>query len=437
MTPLETPFDEKDVSTWNHQNVKNHVESSKTKRKAFYVNFFGWSEEEYQEARKRTSDEVLNYFDPSKKFPTTGREAKSRHTVQTNLIRDWPELFVNRHGPNPPAWFYAELINRSPTNMEIYNMKNVIQQFISFYRSLCLTTRQNQSKRRRNADEDDDDDDDDDDNGNSRVRTKQPRSSWHCKTNPFPNGTPVSVPPDLPAANQSLQTDSSRRLYGNHTNSKDDGAAITRVTARHTDYTNTNSLRNLVLYITRVTIINQTLVLERDRFALVSSLLERGQLIEQRIKELVFGNPLDNELTLLWFFDDTSDDKPRIIRNRLSAEATIAMLTARAERAQATGIQVFDAPDSDTAALVPIHEVTRRDDFVQRASFELELDDDESNEDEGTKKESKVDSAYEARDEELRLDHDFVKKEVDTRPNITWDGQQQADVESESESEEE
>ncbi|KAG9966374.1 hypothetical protein KCU61_g974, partial [Aureobasidium melanogenum] len=241
----------------------------------------------------------------------------------------------------------------------------------------------------------------------------------------------------LPAANQSLQTDSSRRLYGNHTNSKDDGAAITRVTARHTDYTNTNSLRNLVLYITRVTIINQTLVLERDRFALVSSLLEKGQLIEQRIKELVFGNPLDNKLTLLWFFDDTSDDEPRIIRNKLSAEATIAMLTARAEKAQATGIQVFDAPDSDTAALVPIHEVTRRDDFVQRASFELELDDDESNEDEGTKKESKVDSAYEARDEELRLDHDFVKKEVDTRPNITWDGQQQADVESESESEEE
>ncbi|KAG9813194.1 hypothetical protein KCU68_g20029, partial [Aureobasidium melanogenum] len=183
---------------------------------------------------------------------------------------------------------------------------------------------------------------------------------------------------------------------------------------------------------------SSNLVLERDRFGFVDNLFEQGKLVESRIKELVFGNSLDNKPTFLWFFDDTSNDKPRIIRNRPSAEAAIMMLKARAERAQATGIQVFDAPDSDTAALVPVHEVTRKDDFVQRASFELELDDDEDdNEDGRTEEESKVDSAYGSRDGELRLDHESVKNEVDTKPNITWEKQQQANVESESESEEE
>jgi hypothetical protein len=211
---------------------------------------------------------------------------------------------------------------------------------------------------------------------------------------------------------------------------------------------------------------DQTLVLERDRFGLVNNLFENGQLIEPRIQELVFGNPMDNKPTFLWYFDDTSDDKPRMIRNRPSAEVALVTLIARAEGAEATGVQLFDALDRDTAALVPVHEVNRKDDFVQRVSFELEIDNeindesndneinDESNDDEDVdeaEKASRVDSAYESRDGELQLDDVtiegelqlddvIVKEEFESKLNITWAGQQQQPenkIESDSESEEE
>jgi hypothetical protein len=190
--------------------------------------------------------------------------------------------------------------------------------------------------------------------------------------------------------------------------------------------------------------VDQILVLERDRFGLVDNLFEKGRLIEPYIQELIFDNPVDNKLTFLWFFDKTSDDKPRMIKNRPSAEAAIFLLRARAERTDGTGIQMFDAADLDTAALIPVHEVTRKDDFFQRVSFELEINEEDENDDndeddEHMEQESKVNSAYESRDGELQLDDVAVKEEVQGGPNITWAGQQQQPekkVESESESDE-
>ncbi|KAG9765954.1 CDC73-domain-containing protein, partial [Aureobasidium melanogenum] len=353
----------KDVSRWTYHSVRSHVESPKKKLKAFYLNFFGWSEEEYREARGHTSDEILKYFDQSKKFPTTGREARSRHTVQTNLVRDWPGLFVNRHGPNAPAWFDAELVSRPPTDTEIYNMKN--------------------SKRKTYADEDDDNDHDNDDNndGNSGNQQNHLIPNHHLRTCA---STSAYYWPRLSRGRQQTALPLGK-------------PAIPESKA-------------------------WSLHLERDRFALVDNLFENGHLVEPRIHELVFGNPMDNKPTFLWFFDDTSDDEPRSIRNRPSAETAITMLRAWAERLGASGIQIFDAPDYDTAALVPVHEVTRRDKFVQRASFELELEDngdhdDDKEDDEGAKRGFEADSAYKSRDRDLRRENEAIQETPNSEPN--------------------
>ncbi|KAI4743208.1 hypothetical protein E4T50_06382 [Aureobasidium sp. EXF-12298] len=435
------PFNEEKVSTWTHQSVKAHVESSRNKLKAFYQNFFGWSAEEFKEAKAHTVAELRKYFDPSKKSPTTGAQAALRYTVQINLVQDWPELFMERHGPSPPAWFDAEFISRPPRDTESFNMKNVVQQFISLCRNLSRNHDAKQLKRKNRADEDDDDDDNYDDDGNTRVLNKQLRSSSLDRTARFPSITPVSVPSCLPVTSTSSRTEGNRQTLKRYSNSRGEVNSPTRATIGQISNIRVKSSLSLVLYITRVTIACQNLNLERDRFALVDNLFENGHLVEPRIHELVFGNPMDNKPTFLWFFDDTSDDEPRSIRNRLSAETATTMLRAWAERLGASGIQIFDAPDYDTAALVPVHEVTRRDKFVQRASFELELEDngyhdDDKEDDEGAKRGFEADSAYKSRDRDLRRENEAIQETPNSEPN-EQQYQQQVKMESESESEEE
>lgn len=433
MTPLEIPFDQEDVSRWTRQSVRSYVESSKKKLKAFFVNFFGWSEEEYRIARDYTSAEVQLHFDPCKKFPIIGPQAKLRHTVQTNLVRDRPDLFLNRHGPNPPTWYDPELISRSPPYTKPFDMRNVVQQSICFSRK-HIPDRQKHLKREDHAEGDADSDEDD---VGCQVSNKRPRISRLEEVTPLSTLTSMSVPPTSPAIISYPHKSGQPKPLGEYSSSGQGSNLSDRITTTAGGRSLVSRLPSLILYVTRVTIVDQNLILERDRFGFVDNLFEQGKLVESSIQELVFGNILDNKPTFLWFFDDASNDKPRIIRNRPSAEVVIAMLRARAQRAQATGIQVFDAPDSDTAALVPVHEVTRRDNFVQRASFELELDDDEDgNEGEGTKKESKVDSACKSRDEELQLDDEAIREEPDSEPD-EQQYQQQVKAESESESEEE
>ena len=418
--------------------------------KPFYQNFFGWSEQEYLDARNLTCAEVRKYFDPLKKFPCAGPQTKLRHTVQTNLVRGWPDLFVNRHGPNPPTWFDAELISRSPSawDTKLFDMKNVVQQFISFTRKHVSQDdrrihRLKQANRIEEGVNNEDEDDEDDDDA-CKVLNKRPRTSWLGRTTPSSETTPLFMPPSPHTAAQQSQASVDMEPSSTSPFSSWNRKAPAQVTASLSNRIKAKNPASLMLYITRVTIMNQTLILERDRYGLVDNLFERGRLIEPYIQELVFGNPLDSKPTFLWHFDDTSDDKPRSIRNRPGAEAAIYMLKARAERAEASGIQLFDAPDCDTAALVPVHEVTRKDDFVQRVSFELEVDDEgngddnNDNDQEDAEKASKVDSAYGSRNGELQIADRAVKEEVDSKPNITWAGHQQQEnnVESESESEE-
>lgn len=433
MTPLEIPFDQEDVSRWTRQSVRSYVEGSKKKLKVFFVNFFGWSEEEYRIARDYTSAEVQLYFDPCKKFPIIGPQAKLRHTVQTNLVRDRPDLFLNRHGPNPPAWYDAELISRSPPYTKPFDMRNVVQQFVCFSRK-HVPDRQKHLKRESHAEEDGDSDVHD---VRCQVLNKRPRLSRLDEVTPFSTLTSIPIPPPSHAMISCPHKSGPPKSLGKYSNSSENSNLFDRITTTTGDRSPVSRLPGLILYVTRVTIVDQNLILERDRFSFVDNLFEQGKLIESRIQELVFGNLLDNKPTFLWFFDDATNDEPRIIRNRPSAEVVIAMLRTRAERAQATGIQVFDAPDSDTAALVPVHEVTRRDNFVQRASFELELDDDEDgNEVEEVKRESEVDSAHKFRDGEVQLDNEAIRG----KPDSELDGQQyqqQVKTESESESEEE
>lgn len=431
-------FNEEKISTWTHESVKAHVESSRNKLKAFYQNFFGWSAEEFKEAKTYTVAELRKYFDPSKKFPTTGAQARLRYTVQTNLVQDWPELFVDRHGPSPPVWFDAELISRPPRDTEPFNMKNVVQQFISHCRNFSRNHEAKQLKRKNRADEDDDDDNDDGDDGNILTLSKQRRNSSLDRTAAFPSIHPVSLPSYLPATSTSSHKGGSGKTLERYPKSRGEGSLFN--TGQISNVRVKSSL-NLVLYITRVTIVGQDLKLERDRFALVDNLFENGQLMEPRIHELVFGNPMDNKPTFLWFFDDTSDEKPRSIRNRPSAETAIVMLRARAERLGASGIQIFDAPDYEAAALIPSHEATRKDDFVQRLSFELVIDehgdqDDDEGDVGGLEQGIEAASACTSRDRNLQLENEVAWEGPDSEPD-EQQYQQQVKMESGNESEEE
>lgn len=362
-----------------------------------------------------------------------------------NLVRDRPDLLLNRHGPNPPAWFDAELISRPPppSHTKPFDMKNVVQQFISLSRGRQGRISKHIDRAEEDTDMEQENDDDDDDAYQSLH--KRPQTSRLGRITPFLNITSMDTQPSPhntastcqasmdAAPNRGLSSDRGERIYSQVASTSGDRRRVG------------NSL-GLILYITRVVIVDQALVLERDRFGLVENLFDKGRLVEPYFQELVFGNSLYNKPTFLWFFDDTSEDKPRIVNNRPSTEAAIAMLRARAERAGAVGIQLFDAPDHDTAALVPVHEVTRKHDFVQRVSFELEIDDnmygennyDDNDDVEDSEKASKVDSGYESRDGELQLDNIVVKEESDREPNITWAGHQRQEdnVGSESESEE-
>jgi hypothetical protein len=438
------PFTEEDVSTWTHKRVKLHIESSKNKLKIFYMIFFGWSEEEYKQAKDHTVAELRKHLDLTKKFPTTGPRAKLRHKVQINLVRDWPELFVDRQGPNPPAWFDVNLISRPPSNAQSFNLKNVVQQFISLARKVAYEHERRVRRLKRDGPTevhvDNDEEDDDDDDDGRQVLSKRPRLSWLGDTTPSTGITSMSLPSAHSTASSS-QANVGAKPPDMGLNFGRNWEAYSHASVITGDKKRVGDSLGLMLYITRVTIVDQVLILERDRFGLIDNLFERGRLIEPYFQELIFGNLLDNKPTFLWFFDDTSADKPRMIKNRPSAEAAIFMLKSRAERAGATGIQIFDAADRDTAALVPIHEVNREDDFVERVSFELEIDhgnDDEDNDDsEEAKMASRIGSAYESRDEELQLDDVTVKEETESKPDITWAGQQQQQVDGESSSDSE
>lgn len=80
---------------------------------------------------------------------------------------------------------------------------------------------------------------------------------------------------------------------------------------------------------------------------------------------------------------------------------------------------MFDALDSDTAGLLPAHEVNRTTDFAEHDSFELEIDDGDDDKDEGLEKASRVDSAYGSRDggsfegEKSRLDDEAIAQKTD------------------------
>lgn len=299
MTAPRMPFASEDVSTWTHENVKLFVESSKHKPKSFYQNFFGWSEEEYKQAKDHAVAELLKHFDPSEMFPTGGSKAQLRHTAQTTLVRDWPELFVNRHGPDPPAWFSLDLISRSPANLEAYNTKNVVQQFISLTRNLSRTQlRSLKRSKHTTMGEDDDDDDHNDSNNDNNVSHKRSQTS-RLAQNP-----PVSI-----VTSKSMLSSPSATLPSSHTAARGSHTSVdmeppstgssfswsrkapTQVTATLSSRTKIEKSASLILYITRVTIEDQTLVLERDRFGLVDNLFERGRLMEPYIQELVFGNP--------------------------------------------------------------------------------------------------------------------------------------------------
>ncbi|TIA60572.1 hypothetical protein D6C77_04047 [Aureobasidium pullulans] len=440
MSSRPVPFSVANVTTWTYQGLKSHAENARSRKpKYYFVNFFGWSAEEYVEAKEYTVAELDKQpFDVEAAFPTAGPKAKLRHVIQKKLIADRPDLFVDRHGRNPPAWFLPEMISSDPKADQPYHNKNVTQQFIAVMNSHRKAQKRNNS--RYNEDDEQEEEDDTIDENSRQSRNKRQRTSTTERSTTFPVLASMSMAPSPSTTAPSSMASELRKPPGRFSTLSSDGTGSRQaVTVRRP-----NRSSGMILYITRVTIDNQHLILERHRYGLVSRLFEEDRLVEARLQELVFGNPIHDKPTSLWFFDNTTNEQLRSITNRPSAEAAIDMLRVYGEQSGATGIQLFDAPDRQTAALVPSHEANRQNDFGEHESYELEIDNEDDGEDGSPEQAIRVDSAYDSRDggnlqeEELELDAEALEGEVDLSPKIKreeGEHQQQQKVSSESESE--
>ncbi|KEQ98334.1 hypothetical protein AUEXF2481DRAFT_26716 [Aureobasidium subglaciale EXF-2481] len=383
-------FNAQDVSTWTYQSLKTYVEiSNKYKPKAYFRNFFGWTTEEAIEATEFVISAIGEQSGGPGSLPGINAAMSSeRHLLQTVMVRNRPDLFVERHGPNPPEWFTTDLIYQKPRPGQSYSMKCVTQQFIS-----SAKVDRHNGKRRRAAGSRADEDDDGDGDESRWPLSKRRHSSQTTGISKRPATTSSQTMLTSSVASSRLQSKDVEGLTNGFASPNDDKKELGKFVPTGKVKVKTSFFSKLVLYITRVTIVNQQLILERDHFGLAKNLFDQGVLSESRLQELVFGNGLQDKPVFLWYFHKTSNDKPRAVRSRPSAEAAITLLMAHAEESGAEAIQIFDAPDRDTASLIPAHEVTREKDFRERESFELEIDGENEDDDAASERASRVDSA--------------------------------------------
>jgi hypothetical protein len=430
MATASTAFNVNNVSTWTYNDLKHSIQSGRNgKRKAFYTSFFAWTQDEYKEASQEVVAELSRHpFDLSMSFPTTGSKARYRDVAQRNLLQNRPDLFLDRHGPQPPVWFTLDLIGQDAPAGVPYNSKCVLQQLIGYMNSHA--SRKTKRNRQVHIIEDDSDEDD-------RVGVKKQRGIAPTNATSAPSVTSSAVNifdamTNVTSGPASTPQNIEERL------------PHAQVTPANTSPDTIRNSQPLFLYIAKLTIVNQVLHLTRNRFCIPSHLFNpsNNHLIEPRLQELIFGNPLDNKPTHLYFFDPTTNGTLRSVRNRPAAEAAIALLTWHAEATNATGIQLFDAPDLDTIGLVPAHEALRTTDFEENVSFELEIDYGDGNGEEAADVASRVDSGHGSRDTgSVQVKGDGFADAIDVKPDIIWDGGQkslnQSESESDSESEEE
>ncbi|THW18511.1 hypothetical protein D6D23_07662 [Aureobasidium pullulans] len=423
MARAAIPFAVTNVTTWTYEALKVYVGQNRSKKpKCYFLSFFGWSYEEYVQAREYTITELETQpFGNTAGFPTAGPKARLRHVIQKKLVREHPDLFVERHGSDPPTWFVPEFISAEPISDQPYNSKNVTQQFIAAMNLHRKAQKRNDFQHNHENDEDEDED------RNDQPQTKRQRTTMTERATPFPVISSMSMPPSPSATTTGSQASEIGQPFERSKVLNRDrmgvGQAITSLSQINPSC--------LILYITRVMIVDQQLLVNRQRFGIVENLFDQNRLDEARLDELLFGYPLDDSPLFLWFFHGSTNDKPRAIRNRPNAEAAIILLKARAVRAGAEAIQLFDALDSDTAGLLPAHEVNRTTDFAEHDSFELEIDDGDDDKDEGSEKASRVDSAYGSRDggsfegEKSRLDDEAIAQKTDLDPVIKREGVEQ------------
>lgn len=337
-------FNVDDVSTWTYRGLRDFLQIGSTRnrrKKSFYCTFYGWTDAEWSEAKNYIMARLTACFDPT--------ITNMRYPLQLAALRDHPELFVDRHGPRPPEWFATSLNASTPSAGSAYDTKCVLQSFISMA---------NSHRGKRSKQDARDDEDEDEEEGRSllkRQRTTLTRDSTVSRFGTMPSSPPTTAPSSFGEDIKPLSM-----------------VATTLKAVASVEFP------GLILYITRVAIIDYHLVLTRDRFAFVNNLFENNKLSEPLLQELVFGNPLDVKTTHLYFFDPvaaTEEDAGilRIIRNRPSAEVAIKTLQCSAA-ATATGIQIFDAADKEHLALVPVHEIKRQRNFQEVVKFEVEVD---------------------------------------------------------------
>ncbi|TIA21190.1 acetylcholinesterase [Aureobasidium pullulans] len=106
MARAAIPFAVTNVTTWTYEALKVYVGQNRSKKpKCYFLSFFGWSYEEYVQAREYTITELETQpFGNTAGFPTAGPKARLRHVIQKKLVREHPDLFVERHGSDPPTW---------------------------------------------------------------------------------------------------------------------------------------------------------------------------------------------------------------------------------------------------------------------------------------------------------------------------------------------
>ncbi|KAI5199559.1 hypothetical protein E4T39_06169 [Aureobasidium subglaciale] len=436
MTTKST-FNVHDVCTWSLQSFKAYQEiSTRHKPKGYFDNFFGWTKEEAIEAKEFVIRALEEQFGPCGSLPSRNSTMSSkRHLIQKIMVQERPDLFIQRHGPNPPDWFTTDLIYQEPEPDQTYNTKCVTQQFIAHVNNDKSTR-----KKRRAAILKPDAVEDEDEEGSMQPLNKRSRVSHAARIPTTPSERMFTS--SFGVAPRPRKSDF-QRFTNRSTSPHDDKKDFGRFAPIEEGKDKTRISSELILYVTRVSIVAQNLILERDRFGLAKNLFDQGILAERRLQELVFGNVLQEKPVFLWYFHQTSNDKPRAVKNRPSAEAAITLLMAHAEETGAEAIQIFDASDRNTASLIPLHEVTREKDFQERESFELEIDNDDDDDDDSVdnnqaERSSRGDSAYGSRDEELQLDEEPIKGEVDSKPTIIHEQERRKpQIESYSESEEE
>lgn len=116
--PNALPGGTANSSTWTVQSVQKCLDSSIQPLRKFWIGFFTWTNDDLCRAAKITWDyfKVQDIFQNNKAryMMYSGPKLVNRKLAEDRLLATHPDLFLNRHGDDPPAWFINCLDSSGP-----------------------------------------------------------------------------------------------------------------------------------------------------------------------------------------------------------------------------------------------------------------------------------------------------------------------------------